>query len=312
MGRKNDPIIFYRELWKTLIKQKNLHFMAIPAILLVFTFHYIPMYGIIIAFKEFQFNLGIWGSSWTGFTYFKEFLADPRVPRVFVNTLGISFTRLIMMFPLSILLALMINEVTKIAYKRVVQTVTYLPHFISWVILSVMAHAWLSPSGFVNELLVKINILKEPFFFLGKSEVFWAVSAILTTWKDVGWSSIIFLAVIVGIDTEMYEAAIIDGANIFQRAWYITIPSILGTVMILLILTIGGVLQGSFEISYLLGNQLTSDRSEIIDTYVLKIGMSMGRFSYATVVGLLSGIVSMILILLSNSASKKLTNQGLF
>ena len=298
---------------KTLIKQRNLHIMALPAIILVIVFCYLPMYGIQIGFKEFQFNLGIWGSPWVGLKYFEEVFTDPYILNALINTLGLSFTRLVIMFPLSVLLAIMISEITNLTYKKFIQTVSYLPHFISWVILSVMAHVWLSPSsGFINEFLVNAGILKEPYFFLGKPEAFWMLSAVLSTWKDVGWASIIFIAVIVGINPELYEAGIIDGANIFQRCWYITIPSILGTIMLVLIINIGGILQGNFEISYLLGNSITSDRSQVIDTYVLKIGLSMARYSYGTVVGLLSGIVSMILIVLSNTLSRRLTDHSLF
>jgi putative aldouronate transport system permease protein len=297
----------------TLIKQKNLHLMVLPTIILVFVFCYLPMYGIQIGFKEFQFNYGIWGSPWVGLKYFKEVLTDPYIFDALVNTLGISLLRLIIMFPLSILLAIMINEITNLTYKKFVQTISYMPHFISWAILSTMAHAWLSPSsGFVNAILVDLGVLKDPYFFLGEPKTFWLLSAILSTWKDVGWASIIYLAVIVSINPELYESAIIDGANIFHRVWYITIPSILGTIMLVLILNVGSILQGNFEISYLLGNSITSERSQIIDTYVLKIGLSMARYSYGTVVGLLSGMISLILVVMSNSLSKKLTGHGLF
>ena len=301
---------------KKLILFKNqiyLHLMALPAIICLILFNYLPIYGLIIAFKEYKFNLGIWGSQWIGLKYFNEIISDPYILPYLRNTIGISFFSILICFPLSILFAMGINEIALKSFKRMVQTITYLPHFISWVILSVMLHKWLSPSnGFVNDLLIKIGVLKQPYFFLGREEAFWPLVVIVSAWKETGWSSIIFLSVIAGINPELYESAIIDGANIFHKWLHITLPSILPTIMVLLILNVGGLVRGNFDISYLLGNSLNSGRSQIIDTYVYKIGLQMGRYSYATAVGLLSGIASMILVVCSNQLSNMLTHESLF
>jgi putative aldouronate transport system permease protein len=222
------------------------------------------------------------------------------------------------MFPLPIILALMINEISSRRYKKVTQTISYLPYFISWAIVATMALNWLSPStGFINRFLVAIGILPTPVLFLGEAKAFWWISALLEVWKNTGWGSIIYLAAISGIDQEMYEAALIDGATRLQRICYVTLPSITGTIMILLILNIGGLLSGgtgssNFQISYLLGNPLNLERSEIIDTYVLKVGISLGRFSYASAVGLLNSVVSLILLISANAISKKATNESFF
>jgi len=310
MGRKH--------LWRDLKREKYLHFMALPVIVWLAIFCYRPMFGIIIAFKDFKFNMGILGSPWVGLKHFQSFLTDPNITVILVNTLAISALKIVFMFPVPILFALMLNEITNIKFKKTTQTISYLPYFISWSIIAVMALNWLSPStGFVNKFLVYTHILQKPILFLGNANYFWGVSVALDVWKNTGWSSIIFLAAIAGIDQEMYEAALIDGTSRIQRIMYITLPSIMGTVMIILILNIGSMLSGglyssNFSISYLLGNPLNLPKSEIIDTYVLKMGLQLGRYSFSAAVGLLSSVVSLILLISANFASKKLTSESFF
>ena len=220
------------------------------------------------------------------------------------------------MFPLPIIFALLLNEIGNRVFKKAVQTISYFPYFISWPIISVLVANWLSAdTGFVNALLVSLGIIDKPFFFLGEPKAFWWISYALDVWKSTGWASIIYLAAITSIDSEIYEAALIDGASRFQRILRITIPSILGTIMILFILNVGSILGGglygsNFQISYLLGNLLNVPASEILDTYILKIGITLGRYSYATAVGLLTSVVSFILLISSNYASKKLTGES--
>ena len=310
--RKNSALL------KDLYNEKYLHLMILPIFIWLILFCYMPMFGIIIAFKDFKFNKGILGSPWAGFKHFVEFIVDPNITNVLINTLGISALKVFLMFPIPIILAILLNEIRHAAFKRVTQTVSYFPYFISWAIIAIMAINWLSPTtGFVNRLLLTLGIIREPVLFLGEPEAFWWVSLFLEIWKTTGWGSIIYLAAIAGIDQEMYEAAVIDGANRFQRIIRITVPSILSTIMIMLILNIGNMLSGglyasNFEISYLLGNPLNLPRSEIIDTYILKVGIKLARHSYATAVGLLSSVVSFILLVSANWISRKTTQESLF
>jgi putative aldouronate transport system permease protein len=235
-----------------------------------------------------------------------------------VNTIGLSLLKVVFVFPVPIIVALMLNEIRNVSFKRVTQTISYFPYFISWVVVALMAKSWLSTSGgFVNDFLVGIGILKEPYLFLGEPAAFWWVALVLEIWKNAGWGSIIYLAAISGIDPNLYEAADIDGAGRLRKIFSITLPSILGTIMVLFILNIGymfsgGLYAANFEQCYLLGNPLNLPRSEILDTYILKIGISLGRYSYATAVGLLQGIVSFVLLVTANRASRRITGESFF
>lgn len=305
-------------LWKRLRKQTFLQIVAVATLAWLIVFHYVPMFGIQIAFKEYTFNKGILGSPWVGLKQFRELLVDPYLFQIITNTIGISAIKAFLIFPIPIILAISLNEVMGMKFKRTIQTISYFPYFISWTVVALMATNWLSPSvGFVNRLLVDAGILKEPYLFLGDPHAFWWISLALEIWKNAGWGAIIYLAAIAGIDQEMYEAAKIDGAGRFQRIFYITLPSILGTIMILFILNVGGMLGGglyasNFQISYLLGNGLNNPRSEIMDTYVLKVGITYFRYSFAAAVGLLYSIISMALLLGANAISRKLTKESLF
>ena len=303
---------------KDMIKEKYLHLMVLPIIAWLVIFCYIPMFGVQIAFKDFMFNKGILGSPWAGLKHFKDFIVDPNIATVLVNTLGMSAIKVFLMFPVPILFAILLNEVRNAVFKRVTQTISYFPYFISWVIVAFMAVNWLSPStGFVNKFLIASGIIDEPVLFLGEPNAFWWISLILEIWKSTGWGSIIYLAAIAGIDQEMYEASRIDGASRFRMIWHITLPSIMGTIMVMFILNIGNMLSGglyasNFQVSYLLGNPMNLPRSEIIDTYILKVGITLARYSYASAVGLLSSVVSLVLLLGANTASRKLTNESFF
>lgn len=305
-------------LWKSIKKQSYLQVMALLTVIWLIIFCYIPMFGLQIAFKDYTFKNGILGSPWVGLKHFKEFFIDPNLTGIVVNTVGISLIKTFLMFPIPIILAILLNEVANLRLKKTLQTISYFPYFISWAVAGLLATNWLSPSsGFINTFLVSLGILKEPYHFLGDPNAFWWVSFGLEAWKNAGWGAIIYSASIAGIDQELYEAAYIDGAGRLQRIFNITVPSILGTVMILFILNIGSTLGGglygsNFQLSFLLGNQLNLPRSEILDTYVLKIGINFFRYSYATAVGLLTSTVSMILLFTSNYASKKITQESFF
>lgn len=302
--------------WKKLIDQKYLHLMVLPALITLFIFSYIPIYGIQIAFKEYMFNKGILDSPFVGLKHFIEFFKDPNIVPVIVNTLGISILKVVFVFPVPIVLALMLNEIKNVRFKKVTQTVSYFPYFISWVIIAVMAQTWFASNGFVNDLLISLGIIKERYLFLGEPSAFWILSLFLEIWKNAGWGSIIYLAAIAGVDQEMYEAADLDGASRLQKITAITLPSIKSTIIIMFILNIGSMLSGglygsNFQVSYLLGNPLNKPASEILDTYVLKVGIGLGRYSYSTAVSVLSSLVSFILLISANTISKKVSGESL-
>lgn len=290
-------------------------------LLFLFIFSYIPMVGIIIAFKNYKVASGFIGfftSEWVGFKYFIEFFNDINCWLIIRNTIVISILKLIFTFPVPIIFAITLNEVRNQKFKRVVQTVSYLPHFISWVVVSGILFSFLNEqNGLINQWLVLMGITEKPISFLSQPKYFWPMLVISDIWKGMGWWAIIFLAAITGVDQQLYEAAIVDGATRLQRIWYITLPSIKGTIMIVLILSLGNLLGGglggsNFDQCYLLGNPLNYNVSEIIQTYVLKMGLAQGRYSYAAAVGLMQSIISLILIYTTNYMSSKLSEVSLF
>lgn len=303
-----------RRLGHSLKKQGNLQIMALFGVIALLVFNIAPLFGLQIAFKDYKFNLGIWGSPWVGLKHFESIYRDVNIWPILRNTLALSCIKTFLIFPLPVLLAVLLNECMCGWFKRVVQTVSYFPYFISWPIVALLAMNWLSPtSGFINSALVNLGILDQPYFFLGEEQAFWWVSLGLEIWKNVGYSSIIYLAAITGVDQEALEAAVIDGAGRIQRIWYVTIPTILPTVMIMLILSIGSLMGGAnFQVSYTLGNTLNYNTSEIIDTYVLTLGIEMSRFSYSTAISLLNSLVSAVLLISANRLSGLLTGESLF
>ncbi len=299
---------------KSFLSQIDLHFMVLPALICMILFNFLPLAGLQIAFKDYKFALGIWESPFAGLKHFDAIFSDPNIYPIIWNTIGLSFIKAFGIFPIPIIFAILLNEVTHTRYKKVVQTVSYFPYFLSWAVISLMAIEWLAPSGFINAGLVSLGILDDPYFFLGEAEAFWGVSVFLDIWKNVGYSSIIYLAAITGVDKEVVEASVIDGAGRFRRIINVTVPAILPTIMILLIMNVGNLLKGgsNFDISYNLGNNLNYDRSEIIDTYVLEIGISQARFAYATAIGLIQSVVSATLLVTTNAISKRLTGESFF
>lgn len=308
-------------VWVRFRKQRLLQCFALAGILYLLVFSYLPMTGIVMAFKDYNITMGIGGiftSKWAGFKHFLAFFNDINFGMLLRNTIALSILKLIFAFPLPILFAIQLNEVRSGGFKRAVQTVSYLPHFISWVIVSGLAISFLSNDrGAVNNLLEAIGLTGEPVPFLTSAGYFWPVAVFLDVWKDMGWWTIIFLAAITGIDPSLYEAADIDGASRLRKIRSITLPGITGTVTVVLILALGnlfgGGLSGSnFEQSYLLGNATNHANSEIIQTYILKIGLSKGRYAYATAVGLIQSAISLALIFGSNAASRKINKSSLF
>ncbi len=299
---------------KGFLAQIDLHLMVLPALICMILFSFLPLAGLQLAFKDFKFALGMWESPFVGLKHFEAIFTDPNIYPVIWNTLGLSFLKAFGIFPIPIVFALLLHEVTHAPYKKFVQTVSYFPYFLSWAVIALMATEWLAPSGFINAGLVSLGFIEEPYFFLGEEDAFWGVSIFLDIWKNVGYSSIIYLAAITGVDKEVVEASVIDGAGRFRRMWNVTVPAILPTIMILLIMNVGNLLKGgsNFDISYTLGNTLNYATSEIIDTYVLDIGISQARFDYATAIGLLQSVVSATLLVTTNAISKKLTGESFF
>ena len=299
-------------------KQWDLQLFVLPALIVVCVFMIAPLWGLQIAFRDYTFRDGILGSAWAGLKHFEALVRDPRIGDVIYNTVMISILKLLVTFPLPIIFALMLNEVRIRSFKRVVQTISYFPYFIAWVIVAYMATVWLAPTGgFVNGFFVWAGILDEPYHFLGRPEAFWGVSIALEVWKNLGYSSIIYLAALTAVDNEVIEASVMDGTTRLQRIWYIMLPAIRPVIMILFIINVGflfagGLTASNFQLSYTLGNALNRPRSDILDTYVLRMGLNMGRFSYAAAVSLLSSLVAAVLLFSANLFSKKTTGEGFF
>ena len=301
-----------KKLFKKLMAQRQLQIMALLGIIWMIIFNYIPMYGIVIAFKKFNIIKPISEAPWVGFEYFKQFFSDENFWIVMKNTIGISFFKLIIGFPLPIIFALLLNELTSIKFKKIVQTISYLPHFLSWVILGGIVMNWLSDVGIVNDILMKVNIIKEPITYLAEPKYFWSITVVTDIWKELGWSAIIYLAAIAGVDPEMYEAATIDGAGRFRKMMDITLPCIKGTIALLFILAISGLLNSNFDQILVLRNSLNASASDVIDIFVYRMGIQNARFSYATAVGLFKSIIAFILLFTANSVTKKLNGTGLY
>ncbi|MDI4648451.1 ABC transporter permease [Cohnella hashimotonis] len=299
-----------RSKWKS---QFALQSMVWPGLLFLLVFSYFPMYGILIAFKKYDLFLGIMDSPWAGLTYFREFVTDPNFLNVLRNTLAMNLLALLLSFPAPILFALLLNELTAGRFKRFVQTVSYVPHFVSWVIFGGLILTVLSPTnGVLNLLLVKLHFINEPINFMAKPELFWFIMVGAEMLKGIGWGAIIYIAAIAGVDPELHEAAKIDGAGRFQRMWYVTVPSIMGTIVIMLIFAVSSILNTGFEQIMVMQNPLNLDVSETIDTYVYKVGLQQMRYSYSTAVGLAKSVVALILLFGANYLSRKLSDNSLF
>ncbi|MFX3634870.1 MAG: ABC transporter permease [Candidatus Pristimantibacillus sp.] len=292
------------------MKQWDLQLMVIPAFLLIFVFSYLPMYGVLMAFQDYNIFKGVFDSPWAGFKHFEMFFNAPEFYKVMRNTMVISLLKLVVGFPAPIVLALMLNEVKNMYFKRVVQTLSYLPHFLSWVIVAGFAMSILSvENGSLNILLEKLHLIDEPVAFLAISEYFWTIIVSTNVWKEIGFGSIVYLAAIAGIDPSLYEAASMDGASRFKQIFLITIPTIMPVIIIFMILAIGNLLTAGFEDLLLLGvNPVLREVSDVLDTYVYRVGIQSQRFSYATAVGLFKAIISVGLLTIANLLARRSGN----
>lgn len=307
---KNMKNNFGKMLAKDLRKHWRIYVMLLPMIVYLFIFNYIPMYGVVIAFKDFKPRLGIIGSEWVGLQYFKEFVSSIYFKRTLRNTLFLSVGGLICSFPIPIIFAILLNEVRNTRYKKIIQTVTYLPHFITTVIICSMIMVFTDGDGFITQLVNKIT--GHTGSLISDMDFFRPIYIISGIWSGFGWGSIIYLAAIMGVNTELYEAARIDGANKFRQIWHVTIPGILPTIVIQLILSIGSIMGVGWEKAFLLQSPITYEKSDIISTYVYRKGFEEMSYSYSAAVGLFNTIINLILIVMANSVCRKVNETSLW
>ncbi len=309
------------QFWKRFKKQKTLHLFVGLGMIFLLVFAYTPMFGILMAFKQYSISTGIKGiftADWVGLKHFEEFVNDYQFGTIVRNTLILSLLKVIFAFPAPILLAILLNEVKNMRFKRFVQTISYLPHFISWVVVVGIAFAFLSTDiGMVNKALLGLGLIDKPLDVLTNPNYFWGLATGSAVWKEMGWWTIIFLAAIAGINPSLYEAAQIDGAGRLARIRHITFPGMKGTIVVVLILTIGSILGGglvgsNFEQAFLFGNSINNSTSEIVQTYAFKVGLRDGRFSYAAAIDLIQSVISVILIFSSNYIAKRSSGSSLF
>lgn len=297
--------------FKTLASQWQLMVMSVPMLLYVLLFNYAPMWGWLTAFQDYAPKKGLDGSPFVGLANFQWLFSRPDFIQSIRNTLAMSLINLVLGTLSSILLAILLNELRNRTFKRTVQTVTYLPHFLSMVIVVGMAQNIFASNGPVNELLLATGLAKEPIFWLGEERLFWWLVGVINVWKEVGWNSIIYISAMTSIDPCLYEAASIDGAGRFQRILNVTLPGIKSTFVILLIMNIGHLMEAGFEIQYLMGNSLVQNFSETIDVFVMRYGISKQKYSYATAAGMFKSVVAIILLFGANFISKKLDEDTL-
>lgn len=298
-------------LAKSLIKDKYLYFLALPGLLYFLIFKYVPMWGVVIAFQNYSPFLGFANSEWVGLQHFIRFFSNPEFLLLFRNTMAINLLNLCFFFPLPIILSLLLNELRNEVYKRTVQSIIYLPHFLSWVIIVSLSFMMLSRSeGIVNTLIGVLGFAKID--FLTNPNLFWILLTSQSIWKEAGWGTIIFLAAIAGVNPQLYEAAKMDGANRLRQMWHITLPAIRNVIVILLILRLGDIMEVGFEQVFLMYNGAVSHVAEVFDTYVYRVGIQQGQFSYSTAAGLFKSVIGLVLVLLANKLSKKAGEEGVF
>lgn len=300
-----------KRFWSSVKRDRYLHLMVLPAIVAVFIFSYIPMYGIQIAFKDYSVSKGVWDSRWVGFANFTSFFDSIYFWRLIRNTVLLSFLSLVFSFPIPIIFALILNEVKNKAFKNTIQTVSYFPHFISVVIVVGMMHTLLSPeTGMVNQLIESLG--GKPIAFMQSSAWFRPLYIISGIWQGFGWSSIIYLSALTGVSPELYEAAEIDGAGRFRKIWSVSIPAIIPTVVIMLILAIGGLMNVGYEKVMLMYNPGIYEVSDVISTYVYRKSIQGGEFSFGTAVDLFNNVVNFIIIFIANKVSRSISEISLW
>nr|WP_235941597.1 ABC transporter permease subunit [Paenibacillus puerhi] len=297
--------------WKAVVEQRYLFLMTLPFVVWLLIFHYFPIWGWTMAFQKYKPGKAFSEQTWVGFDNFIQVFQEPHFYLVLRNTLAMSTMSLVVGYTIPIIFAILLNEIRLVAFKRSIQTISYLPHFVSWVVVAGIVTKMLSTDGgIINEILVGLHLIDKPIQFMAQGHLFWGIVTLSDLWKEMGWSSIIYLAAIVGIDPELYEAAKVDGAGRFRRIWHITLPGIRQTIMVMLVLSIGWLMSIGFEKQYLLGNAIVQDYAEVLDLYVLNYGIKLARFSFGTAVGIINTIVSIVLLLTANWVFKRLTKES--
>jgi putative aldouronate transport system permease protein len=295
--------------------QTELLIMLLPAVLLILIFDFTPLFGLVMAFKSFEPIMGVKGiftSEWNNFQHFIRVFQNFQFWPMVRNTLGINLLGALISIPVTLLFALLLNEIKHPKFKSLVQTVTYLPHFLSWVIFGGLFITLLNTTGIVNVVLMELNLIDKPIQFLADPQYFWGIAIGTGLLKDLGWGAILYLAAMAGVDQSLYEAAAIDGAGRWKRMIHITIPSILPTLMVLIIFAVSGMLNNNFTQIYVLQNTLNLPTSQVIDTYVYQTGLLQFQFASATAIGLMKSVFALLLLVGANSLSKRLTKTGLF
>ena len=305
------------KLNKKSLKSKLLHYwplyvMLLPAIIYYILICYVPMAGNVLAFKEYSFKKGIWGSDFVGLRYFESFFKSYDALRLIKNTLTVGFIKCILEFPFAIILALLLNELKNMKFKKASQTITYLPHFLSSVIIVTMIQRLLAPNnGVINQIIAGLGGDGSTFFLMD-AKYFLGILFSMDLWRNIGWDSIIYLAAISSVDTSLYEAAQMDGCGKLKRMWHITLPGIRGTIGLLFIMGVGGLLSSGFEQIYLLRTPGNMQLADTLDTYVVRVGLQGGQFGYATAIGLIQGLVGLVLVIGTNKICKRLTEVSLW
>jgi putative aldouronate transport system permease protein len=298
-------------LWMDVCRNKYLFILAMPGVLYFLLFKYVPMWGILMAFQNYSPYAGIWDSQWVGLEHFRHFFSIPDFALLFRNTMGINLLNLIFFFPLPIVLSLLLNEVRSQFYKRFVQSIVYMPHFLSWVIIAGLTFLMFAKGeGLFNKMLAaggfaRIDVLTNP-------DVFWIMLTLQSIWKETGWGTVIFLAAIAGVDPGLYEAAKMDGASRVRQMWHITLPAMRTVIIILLILRLGNIMDVGFEQVFLMYNGAVSQVAEVFDTYVYRVGIQQAQFSYSTAAGLFKAVIGMALVVFANMLAKKFGEEGVY
>ena len=298
--------------WKEIKRQKFLLICSALFVIYGIMFYYLPLGGWIMAFQNYKPKDGLLHSAFVGLDKFKFLFTDAVFLRVIRNTLAMGVLNLVTSFIMAIVFAILLNEITSRIWKKSVQTISYLPHFLSWIIVTGIMHDALSTTGIINEILMKLHLINTEINFFAHQKYFWPIVAFANLWKETGWNAIIYLAAITAIDPCLYEAASIDGAGRWAKIRYITLPGIKSTIMILLLMNVGNVLNAGFEVQYLLGNGLVQNVSQTIDIYVLKWGISQNDYSLGTAAGIFKSVVSIILIVIANQQAKGAGEERLF
>lgn len=309
MISRTTPKGGFGAMWRNIKQGKYLLLMMVVPMGLILVFNYGPMYGLQIAFKDYRILDGIWGSPWVGWKHFERFFTSPVTLRVLRNTIEISMLRLLCGFPIPIILALMINEMKDGVFKRVTQSISYLPHFLSWVVIAAIFFFVLSPSnGIVNRIIVALG--GKSIYFMNDPKWFRVVLIVSSIWQSVGWGSIIYLAALSNVDPALHEAAMVDGASRLQRIWYINVPSIMPVITISLILSMGGIMNAGFDQIFNMYSPRVYDVSDIIDTYVYRAGLVSMEYGFSTAVGLFKSLVGLIMVLTVNSIARRIGQGG--